>query len=91
MSLLSLKKQEGGTHYKKLAIQPIEYCQRNNLNHCESSVVKYVTRWKDKNGVEDLKKAIHYLEYLIELEESTKEYNEQLLKETITEEFKFHD
>ena len=61
--------QEGGDHYSKLAIQPIEYCQRNELGTCESFVVKYVTRWKDKGGVQDLRKARHVLDLLIEMEE----------------------
>ncbi len=64
----ALDRQEGGDHYKKLAIQPIEYCHRNNLGTCESFVVKYVTRWRDKGGIEDLKKARHTLDLLIEME-----------------------
>jgi len=60
--------QIGGDHYKKLAIQPIEYIQKNNLGFCEGNVVKYITRWKDKNGVEDLRKARHYIDLLIEIE-----------------------
>ncbi len=60
--------QVGGDHYKKLAIQPIEYCHKNGLGPCESFVVKYVTRYKDKNGKEDLLKAIHCIELLIEME-----------------------
>ena len=57
-------KQIGGEHYKT-SIQPIEFILANNLGFCEGNVVKYVTRWKDKGGVQDLKKAIHYLEFLI--------------------------
>ena len=64
----SLKKQVGGDHYKKLKIQPIEYALANDLGICEHAVVKYVSRWKDKNGVEDLRKAIHYIEMLIQRE-----------------------
>lgn len=64
----ALDKQEGGTHYKELPIQPVEYCQRNGLGFCESSVVKYVTRWKSKGGEQDIRKAIHFLELLLELE-----------------------
>lgn len=60
--------QVGGGHYKRLAIQPIEYCQRNNLGACESFVVKYVTRWREKGGINDLAKAIHCIELLIEME-----------------------
>ena len=64
----ALTTQVGGNHYKDLAIQPIEYCQRNQLNYCESNVVKYVTRHRFKGGVMDIRKAIHNLELLLELE-----------------------
>jgi hypothetical protein len=59
-------RQIGGDHYSKYPIQPTEYIIKNNLNFCEGNVIKYVTRWKDKGGVEDLKKARHYLDMLIE-------------------------
>lgn len=62
----SLTKQIGGDHYQKRTIQPIEYILDNDLNFCEGCVIKYVTRWRDKGGVEDLMKAKHYLEFLIE-------------------------
>lgn len=62
----SLADQEGGTHYKEMKIQPIEYILANNLGYCEGNVIKYVSRYKSKNGVEDLKKARHYLDILIE-------------------------
>ena len=58
--------QVGGNHYAKYAIQPTEYIIKNKLNFCEGNVIKYVTRWKDKNGVEDLRKAKHYIEMLIQ-------------------------
>jgi len=61
-------KQTGGDHYSKLAIQPIQYSMANKLNPMQSKVVKYVTRYPDKNGVEDLRKAILVLEMLIEWE-----------------------
>lgn len=61
-------KQEGGNHYKDLPIGPVEYCQKNKLGFCESSVIKYVTRHKNKNGKQDILKAIHFLEMLLELE-----------------------
>lgn len=57
--------QIGGDHYSNKSIQPIDYILANDLNFCEGNVIKYVTRYKDKNGVEDLKKAMHYLEFLI--------------------------
>lgn len=66
---MALERQEGGSHYKKFKIQPIEYCQLNELNYCESNVIKYISRWRDKGGIEDLKKAIHNIQILIELEE----------------------
>lgn len=64
----STKHQIGGTHYKDLAIQPVEYIHKNNLGFIEGCVVKYVTRWKSKGGTEDLKKARHFLDLLIDME-----------------------
>ena len=58
-----LDKQVGGDHYA-CNIQPIEYVLANNIGFCEGSVVKYITRWKDKGGVQDLDKAMHYIEIL---------------------------
>lgn len=58
-------KQIGGNHYEKQKIQPIEYIEANNLSFCEGNVVKYITRWKYKNGLEDLEKAKWYLERII--------------------------
>jgi hypothetical protein len=60
--------QVGGGHYKHYKIQPLAYAMANNLNFAQGNVVKYVTRYKEKNGVEDLKKARHYIDMLIELE-----------------------
>ncbi len=64
----ALKKQISGDHYKTLGIQPVEYIRANNIGYFEGNVIKYVTRWKNKNGVADLEKAKHYLEMLIEFE-----------------------
>ena len=64
----SLKKQVGGDHYKKSKIQPIEYIHANDLGFMEGNVIKYVSRHKNKNGLQDLEKAKHYIELLIELE-----------------------
>lgn len=61
--------QEGGDHYKKMPMRPVEFIYRNNLGFIEGSVVKYVTRWRFKGGVADLKKARHFLDLLIEMEE----------------------
>jgi hypothetical protein len=60
--------QVGGGHYAKYAIQPLEFIVKNNIGFLEGNVIKYVVRWKDKAGIEDLKKARHYLDMLIELE-----------------------
>ena len=67
-----LKEQVGGDHYSKLAIQPVEYINKNNLTYLQGNVIKYITRYKDKNGLQDLQKAKHYVEMLIELEEGKK-------------------
>ena len=64
----AMQRQEAGAHYKHLHIQPIEFCQKNQLNYCESNVIKYVCRHESKNGAEDIRKAIHTLELLLELE-----------------------
>ena len=59
--------QIGGSHYKDKSIQPWDYIIANDLGYLEGNVVKYVSRWKNKNGIEDLKKAQHYLAKLIEV------------------------
>ena len=65
------KRQHDGElkYYKDLAIQPVEYIHANNIPYMEGNVIKYVTRWRDKNGVADLLKARHYIDLLLELEE----------------------
>jgi len=60
--------QIGGSHYKDAVIQPYEFCQKNNLNYLESNVIKYTFRHKFKNGAEDIKKAIHTLQVLLEID-----------------------
>lgn len=64
----ALDVQVGGGHYKDMKIQPIEYCHANSLGFIESGVVKYVSRHKSKNKVQDINKAIHLLQLLKELE-----------------------
>lgn len=61
--------QVGGGHYKKKAIQPVEYISANNLNFLEGCIVKRITRWRDKNGIEDLQKIKHEIDLLIQMEE----------------------
>ena len=59
--------QVGGDHYK-LPIQPIEYIWKNNLNFFQGNIIKYTTRYNAKGGKEDLLKARHFIDLLIELE-----------------------
>jgi hypothetical protein len=60
--------QVDGDHYKQMKIQPVEYIHANGIPYLEGNVIKYVSRWRNKNGVADLEKAKHYIELLIELE-----------------------
>lgn len=64
----ALDKQVAGNHYKDLPIQPVEFIHANAIGYFEGNVIKYVSRWRKKNGVADLEKAKHYIELLIELE-----------------------
>jgi hypothetical protein len=62
----SNKKQIGGNHYLKYKIQPIDFIIKNNLDFCQGCVIKYILRFKEKGGVQDLLKAKHYIELLID-------------------------
>jgi hypothetical protein len=62
------EQQVGGNHYKTKGIQPIHYAHANQLNACQFSVVKYITRYADKDGLKDLLKAKHFIDLLIEIE-----------------------
>jgi hypothetical protein len=61
--------QEGGEHYKAMKIQPVEFIHANGIGYFEGNVIKYVSRWRSKGGIGDLRKARHFLDLLIELEE----------------------
>lgn len=63
----ALDTQIGGEHYKKHAIQPVEFITKNALGFLEGCVIKRICRYEDKNGLEDLKKAKHEIDLLIEL------------------------
>lgn len=67
----ALDVQVGGDHYKKMPIQPVEFIHKNNIPYLEGNVIKYVTRWRDKHGVQDLEKAKHYIDLLISLEKQS--------------------
>lgn len=62
------KRQHGGGHYKTKAIQPWDFIVANEIGFLDGNAIKYLTRWRDKGGVEDLKKARHYIDKLIEVE-----------------------
>jgi hypothetical protein len=64
----ALDTQVGGGHYKDLKIQPVQYIHANNIPYLEGNVIKYITRWRNKNGVADLEKARHYIDLLLQLE-----------------------
>ena len=52
-----------------MAIQPVQYIHANGIGFFEGNAIAYLTRWKVKGGISDLKKAIHHIELLIELEQ----------------------
>ena len=64
----AMETQVGGDHYKKLAIQPMQYSMENQLDACQHTIIKYVTRFRDKGGIADLEKAKHVIDMLIEFE-----------------------
>lgn len=64
--------QVAGSHYQKLKIQPIEYILANELGFCEGAIVKYISRWRAKGGVEDLRKIKQFCDFLIENEMNDK-------------------
>jgi hypothetical protein len=66
----ALAVQVGGGHYKGMKIQPVEYIHANAIPFIEGSVIKYVSQWRSKGGIEDVKKARHFLDLLIQLEEA---------------------
>lgn len=67
-------RQVAGSHYKGRMIQPWDYIAANGIGYFEGNIIKYVSRWKDKGGVQDLEKARHYLDKLIELQNEGKEF-----------------
>lgn len=60
--------QIGGSHYQVRGVQHVVFCQRNRIPWCEANALKYLVRWRKKNGVEDLRKARHYLELCCEID-----------------------
>lgn len=68
----SLDVQEGGDHYKTMKIQPVEFIQANKIQFLDGCIIKRVCRHRAKNGAEDIRKAIHELNLILELEYSQK-------------------
>ena len=62
----SLEKQVGGKHYKSFRIQPAQFINENRLEFAEGNAIKYICRHKFKGKEEDVRKAIHYLEMILE-------------------------
>lgn len=70
--------QIGGDHYKSMAIQPMEYSMANKLDACQHTIIKYVTRFRDKGGIQDLGKAKHCIDLLIHFERQAATVKESL-------------
>jgi len=66
LTISAMQIQVGGEHYKNMAIGPLEYALANDLGPCEHGVIKYVSRYKNKGGVDDLRKARHLIDIMIE-------------------------
>jgi hypothetical protein len=66
----ALDVQIGGWHYKSYAIQPVEFIHKNKIPYIEGCAIKYLCRWREKGGIEDLRKVKHYIDLLIEMEAS---------------------
>ena len=71
------KKQIGGGHYLKMKIQPSEFINKNNLPFAEGNAIKYICRHQDKGEVQDLEKAKHYIDMIIERDYSTPKEKEE--------------
>lgn len=64
----ALDTQVGGGHYKDMKIQPMEYSMANGLDPCQHTAIKYISRFRQKGGIQDLEKAKHVIDMLIEFE-----------------------
>lgn len=74
-------RQIGGTHYKKCAIEPVEYIHANGLDFNEGSIVKYISRHRNKNGAEDIRKIKDYCDIILELDYGIKRTIENDIKD----------
>lgn len=64
----ALKTQVGGDHYKSMPIQPMEFSMVNGMDACQHTAIKYIARFRSKGGIQDLEKAKHVIDMLIEFE-----------------------
>lgn len=78
---MATDRQVGGNHYLGLKIQPMELSLENDLNAAQHTAIKYIMRYQFKGGIEDLRKAIHTLELLIEWEERYMDRCEERMEE----------
>lgn len=62
--------QVGGAHYKDMPIQPMHFSMVNELDALQHTIIKYVTRFRTKNGIQDLEKAKHCIDLLIQFEQT---------------------
>lgn len=77
------EKQHGGSHYKQFGIQPWDAINEWGLGYLDGCAVKYISRWRHKNGIEDLNKAIHFLEKLREQQIALQSQNEKILADSL--------
>ena len=63
----AIESQVGGNHYKDMAFQPIELIAALRCSFIQGCIIKYISRYKNKNGAQDIKKCIHYAQLAIEL------------------------
>lgn len=64
----SLKRQIGGSHYREMKVQPIEYIMANDMDYCEGAIVKYISRHRQKGGPDDIRKIKHYCDLILQME-----------------------
>ncbi|AXF52972.1 MAG: protein of unknown function DUF3310 [Caudoviricetes sp.] len=74
----ALDTQIGGDHYKSMPIQPMEYSMANKLDACQHTAIKYITRFREKGGIQDLEKAKHVIDMLIEFEQKAAKQEDML-------------
>lgn len=75
----ALQTQVGGDHYKAMPIQPMEFSMANSMDACQHTIIKYVSRFRDKGGLQDLEKAKHVIDMLIEFESKAQKAAQALI------------